>query len=703
VVDVEDIYDLYSGGIVDEAAIRNYLAYLYERPDVRLSHVLLVGDNEFIPHHISTNTMFAHEVASDFYFSLLDDDNGDNDVDNDDNTPDIVVARLGIKTNDELNQLMTKVKDYETHINEPWQRKVYLTEGFDSSEAHWIGDSFDTINDTYLAPNNIDANMMFRHLLPGESTSLAARYNRENISDGRWITNYAGHGGRGNWQTFTKEDLMQLTNGDKLTIDLNFACDTGWPDDPTYNSLIEDFTLIADKGAIAGLGASRSSTSGDYERVQVKFYKALFESNGGDLGSTITLMKILNNNDWVVKNEVYLLNTDAAIEFIGVQDATVTGAGLRPVNDTARLITGQEGMIWVEVFNRGRAGTSQPVTVTVEVETAYGQFIETHDISVGTLAGRERKVVETALETPGLVAGLYTITATISLDEPENEVSIQNQAGVFTAAITDPPVGTSIEDTNIHTDLHIANHTVTYMDTDGVTWSYDIYSDVTERLVEPFDILGTPTALMDRKGDRVLYQYGLEDGGIFNLSTGTRETFGAIDLMGEPCMGREHAAFIQKDPMGYRLFVINLTDMSQDYLLLQQFNEPLLVCTDEQVIYTGEEAVTFKTQLLSIDIDGSVLGPGTPVTDSTYEVQALAARGDRLAWADDQGIHTKHMISGWSLVISSDGDRALQVLDMSVSETAVAWVDGSDVGLSHTSNVTVYFLENHTTMQPLVL
>ena len=146
---------------------------------------------------------------------------------------------------------------------------LFLTEGFDSSQAGWIGDSFTIINDTYLAPNNIEVNMMFRHLLPGESTNLAKRYNRENISDGRWITNYAGHGGRGNWQTLDKEDLRLLTNADALTINVNFACDTGWLDDPTYNSLIEDFTLIADKGAVAALGASRSSTASDYNQVQI--------------------------------------------------------------------------------------------------------------------------------------------------------------------------------------------------------------------------------------------------------------------------------------------------------------------------------------------------------------------------------------------------------------------------------------------------
>ena len=140
VVDVQDIYDEFSGGLLDPRAIRDFIAYTYDYwPRPAPAYVLLVGDGTydfmdregqggrtFIPPLLANVDPLLGETAADNRFVTV----AGNDV-----LPDLHLGRLPVNTVEELGAMVSKIIAYEeTPAPGEWRdRVVFVADNQDAA------------------------------------------------------------------------------------------------------------------------------------------------------------------------------------------------------------------------------------------------------------------------------------------------------------------------------------------------------------------------------------------------------------------------------------------------------------------------------------------------------------------------------------------------------------------------------------------
>ena len=145
-VDVQDIYDAYSGGLVDPEAIRSFLAYAYRnwnggggltKPPAPPKYVLLVGDGHYdfkgvtrtgllnlIPPYLIRIDPRIGETAADNRYVSVD---GPSDF-----MPDMAIGRIPAQTSADVTAVVDKIIAYEdpnvAHGGD-WQNRVTFVAG----------------------------------------------------------------------------------------------------------------------------------------------------------------------------------------------------------------------------------------------------------------------------------------------------------------------------------------------------------------------------------------------------------------------------------------------------------------------------------------------------------------------------------------------------------------------------------------------
>ncbi len=128
VVDVQDIYDEFGGGLMSAEAIRDFVAYAYAhwvRPAPK--SVLLVGDGTYdLRHYRYSTPTFVPP-----YLDLVDPDAGETATDNrfvavtvGDILPDLDIGRLPANTPAEATAMVNKILAYEAQASAAWMRQV---------------------------------------------------------------------------------------------------------------------------------------------------------------------------------------------------------------------------------------------------------------------------------------------------------------------------------------------------------------------------------------------------------------------------------------------------------------------------------------------------------------------------------------------------------------------------------------------------
>lgn len=304
-VDVEDVYDEFSDGIVHPRALRNFVHHAYhhwQAPKPR--YVLLVGDASWDPNveesvegetreyadwtyqpqhqtrfgrnrstpyaspaslghrNLVPTSGYAHsqgDAASDNWFVA---------VDGDDDLPDLAIGRFPVTEPEEVSAIVKKTIDYMAKP-EPgnWRREVL-----------WISDGTNLRDGTsdILAASLASRGLSARKVKPDRNSPTNEEH-RDNLlgafQEGQVLVHFTGHGGRYIWRTapadfkknldlFNLEDLDQLPEGGRLPVVVSMTCYSAPFDHPTADSIGEKFLRLPNRGAVAVIAASwRTSAS----------------------------------------------------------------------------------------------------------------------------------------------------------------------------------------------------------------------------------------------------------------------------------------------------------------------------------------------------------------------------------------------------------------------------------------------------------
>ncbi|HLG93573.1 MAG TPA: C25 family cysteine peptidase, partial [candidate division Zixibacteria bacterium] len=259
-IDVEQIYNNFSGGLPDPVAIRDFLKFARENwSDPKPRFVQLVGDAtydfrnilgtgtvNFVPPFIVDQAFDASSNSDEGFLYF-----GDPGIlDSADQFLDMTIARWPVKTVSELQIIADKVRNYETSPEYgAWRNRVTLvaddefglftTEGFHTTQAEEISfqhlpQVFDQ-KKVYLFDYPFDG---LRHK-PGAEEAIVKAWN-----EGHLMIDYIGHGNPNVWaheRVFKREeDLPRLLNGAQLPLVYAASCNINTFAEPLADGMGED-------------------------------------------------------------------------------------------------------------------------------------------------------------------------------------------------------------------------------------------------------------------------------------------------------------------------------------------------------------------------------------------------------------------------------------------------------------------------------
>ena len=303
VVDVFDIYDEFSFGIMTDQAIKDFLSYAYHNWQVKPSYVLLVGDatvsfkNQFsdnVPTYVPTHFYPA------FDGSMEPSDNWFVTVAGADPLPDMFIGRLPV-TPANINTVVQKIISYDAPSSDSkWMRDVLLVADNDDPVFETVSDEMATllsaqynINKVYLGQVNKDR---FSADLNADKRNAVIN----NLRNGNVITAYTGHGGTGQWAAeglLRSDDVDRTTNPDRLTFMVALNCLNGYFVQPTNTatnklSLAESFVTSNSGGAVAAWAASYLGYTSDHRIMAEKLFSSIKGQGNQRLGSVTTQARI---------------------------------------------------------------------------------------------------------------------------------------------------------------------------------------------------------------------------------------------------------------------------------------------------------------------------------------------------------------------------------------------------------------------------
>jgi hypothetical protein len=327
VVDVQDVYDEFSDGLVDAQAIRDFLAYGYANwQSPAPAFVLLVGsgnldpkgycaapgactefntpaNSTLIPPYLRLVDPWLGEVASDNRLVTF---NAGNPL------PNMAVGRLPAYTAADVDTMVAKILSYEQNApTGDWRGKIaFVADNAYSSTgtAEPAGNFWNlsdqttsalpagyTVERIYYNPCDSTAFPQCALPYPPYPSNASVRSGIVNaINDGRLVVNYFGHSAIQFWaheSLFRFDELSALANGNKMPMMLEMTCYSGYFAFPGLASLAEKNIRLAGTGSIANWAASGLGVATGHDLLAQGFFDAVLNQSVLQIGAATVLGK----------------------------------------------------------------------------------------------------------------------------------------------------------------------------------------------------------------------------------------------------------------------------------------------------------------------------------------------------------------------------------------------------------------------------
>ncbi len=410
VVTTAEVYNEFSSGSPDVAAIRNFMKMFYDRAETEAQmprYLLLFGNGTIdnrdllgfggnhIPTYQSLNSLQPdRSYMTDDFFGLLDDTEGQNA----DGSLDIGIGRLPVRTLDEARTVVDKIIRYDSRIPEMEPLADNLQNvGVISNYADWrnlvvlIADDQD--NNTHIRDSETLAGIMQEqfplfnvdkiYLDAYQQVTLAggARYPEVNqaindrVNQGALLINYIGHGGvlgLAHERILTFDDIATWNNHYNMPIFMTATCEFSSFDHPNPDDVTAGVRIFMkpDGGAAALFTTTRLAWSGPNLTLNRNFMNVAFERDEHGqyhrLGDLIRLSKVNSTGQlehWRIRNFVllgdpsmqmaypkYQVITETMPDTIkAFQQVTVSGY---IADETGNPLPGYNGVVYPSVYDK---------------------------------------------------------------------------------------------------------------------------------------------------------------------------------------------------------------------------------------------------------------------------------------------------------------------------------------------------------------
>lgn len=328
VVDIEEVYNEFSGGSKDVSAVRNFLKYAYQNWAISPEYVLLFGDGDYdyrnieganknfvLTYQNSFENPFSYRnlhhlstYTTDDYFALI---NGN------DPKVDLAIGRLNIQSSAEANDIINKIITYETSNDRGNWRNLISLVADDRYTSSGLEQDLHTAPSENIAsgiiPKYFNLKKIYSSAYPDQITSAGRRKPEVNkaiidaINEGTVLLNYFGHGSPSLWAhevIFDKNvTISQLTN-DKFFFLTAATCDFGYYDIPDFQSATEQLVLKRNSGSIGAISSSRLVFAGDNTQLMYILFNRVFNLSRDTLNYLIPIGRA----NFLTKEERFSVN-----------------------------------------------------------------------------------------------------------------------------------------------------------------------------------------------------------------------------------------------------------------------------------------------------------------------------------------------------------------------------------------------------------
>lgn len=312
VADIEQIYNEFSGGLLDPTALRDYIKFAYENWQIEPEFVLLFGkgtydyknlegySDNFIPtwQTVESNIYIngGNSFTTDDYFVR---------VVNDDDKVDLALGRITCSNLNEANNFVNKIINYEQNSEKGlWRNLITLVadDGLKSDGTYEGSEHTKPCEDlaNIYFPGSFNFNKIYSAAYPDVITGQGRRKPEVNkaivdaINNGTLFLNYIGHGSPELWAhevIFEKSVVLPQLYNDKYFFLSAATCDFGYFDIPNYKSSAEALLLLPNSGAIATYTANRVVYSTPNHQLNFRIVNYLFNAQRDTLNLSIPIGK----------------------------------------------------------------------------------------------------------------------------------------------------------------------------------------------------------------------------------------------------------------------------------------------------------------------------------------------------------------------------------------------------------------------------
>ncbi|MEZ4857114.1 MAG: type IX secretion system sortase PorU [Gelidibacter sp.] len=306
VLGLNEIYNEFSSGNQDIAAIRNMVKYVYDNasaPDKRLKYLCLFGDASFdykdrIPNntnvvptwHSLDSFSLTNSFVSDDFFGMMDLDEGDMATTN---KLDVAVGRILAESPQSAKELVDKIELYHKNSSyASWRNDVVVIS--DDVDRDWEGVLEQTTDQigNLITQEKPYLNVVKIHsdAYQQQSSASGERYPAVNkaikdaIEVGALVVNYFGHGGEdglAHERIFDKNDSQEVRNSCKFNCFVTVTCEYTRFDNPLRPTAGEYVYWNPQGGSIALITTTRQIfvSVGISFNIKLEDYLFAFDDN----------------------------------------------------------------------------------------------------------------------------------------------------------------------------------------------------------------------------------------------------------------------------------------------------------------------------------------------------------------------------------------------------------------------------------------
>ncbi len=328
VVTNEKLYNEFSSGKPDIAAIRDFMRMLYKKAatqDQKPKYLLLFGDgsydnrtyddkntNRILTYQSVNSIHHAYSYVSDDFFGFLDDDEGGN-IRRD--MLDIGIGRFPVNTVDEAKDAVNKVKEYLTNQYQgKWKTQLTFL-GDDGDNNIHMRDADRLARKVSVSHPEFDINKIYFDSYQKITTSTGKAFPEVNelidktVLEGTLVFNYTGHGGENGLaheRVLTIPMIEAWTNLDRLPLFVTATCEFSRFDDYNHTSAGELVFLNNVGGGIGLFTTTRLVYSSLNFIINNNLYNHIFEKD--ENGNKLKLGDIMKKTKNASGSSINILN-----------------------------------------------------------------------------------------------------------------------------------------------------------------------------------------------------------------------------------------------------------------------------------------------------------------------------------------------------------------------------------------------------------